>query len=182
MRTHRHTQTVLQCILTLACLRIHYKCRKQYVYMKALQDMRVCVPISTSMPSEFSYAPAPTQVHPPPLLSAVNMRSNRSTETWSLPQNLSVCTLRNTQRIIFLLMNSGAMSIHHKYVLMGINYGCSRVVVASGGFLQVSGGPMSDSWKTAVKSKSDVCVCVCFPVGMWQGVMGTLQAKGGRLS
>ncbi len=56
-------------------------------------------------------------------------------------------------------MNS--MNIHHKYILMGINYGRSREGVPSGGFPQVSGGAMSETSKTTVKSKSDVYVCAC---------------------
>lgn len=59
-------------------------------------------------------------------------------------------------------MNSGAMNIHHKYILMGINYGRLRVGVAgAGGFPPVSGGPMSATSKTTVKSKSDVYVSAC---------------------
>lgn len=58
-------------------------------------------------------------------------------------------------------MNSGAMNIHHKYILMGINYGRLRVGVADRGFPQVSGGPMSETSKTTMKSESDVYVCAC---------------------
>ncbi len=58
-------------------------------------------------------------------------------------------------------MNSGAMNIHHKYILMGINYGRLRVGVADRGFPQVPGGPMTGTSKTTVKSESDVYVCAC---------------------
>lgn len=61
-------------------------------------------------------------------------------------------------------MNSAVMNIHHKYILMVINYGCSRVGVASQGFPQVSGGPMSETSKATVNSKSDVYVCACVDV------------------
>lgn len=70
------------------------------------------------------------------------MRLNRSSEKQSPPQTQSAGTLRKAPRIIFLAMNSRAMKIHHKNILMGINYGRLRVGVASRGFPQVSGGPM----------------------------------------
>lgn len=93
------------------------------------------------------------------------LQTHTASETQSLPLAQSVFTLRRAHRVIFLSMNSGAMNIHHKYILVGINYGRLRVGVAVGGFPQVSCRPMSETSKTAVKSKSDVYVCV--PVGMW---------------
>lgn len=116
---------------------------------------------------------------PPPQLSAVTMKLNRLSETRSPSQTLSVCTVRKAQGIIFLSINSAAMNIHHKYRLMEINQGRLTVSEAGGGFHR-PGGPMSETSKTTVKPKSDVYVCM--PVGIWWGLMGTLQAKGGRLS
>lgn len=71
------------------------------------------------------------------------------------------------------------MNIHHKYTLMGINYGRSREGVAGGGFPRVSGRTMSGTSKTTAESKSDVYVYAC---GHAAGADGYSTSRRGEVA